>query len=200
MPVMLDLFSGLGGASSAFKKAGWTVFTVDINPSFGCDFVVDILTWHFPLSIYVDLVWASPPCTEFSRYIQRGIYKDEPLPSMDLYNASLRIISELQPKYYVIENVRGAVPFFGPGFRSYGSFYLWGNFPDLAVNSSRFGFTKSHVTAGHKRRAAERGKIPEKLSQALLDAVTFHQFLPGFSLSLFDLSVFDRVSPVARLK
>ncbi|MBI5945361.1 MAG: DNA cytosine methyltransferase [Chloroflexi bacterium] len=177
MPVMLDLFSGLCGASSAFRDAGWTVYTADINPEFNPDFCVDLANWSFPFELSVDLVWASPPCTYFSRYIQRGVFKNEPLPDMTLYNASCRIIQELQPKYYCIENVRGAVPFFGRGYRSYGSFFLWGNFPDLAVNNSKFHFVKSHVTSGHKRRVAERGLIPRGLSQALLDAVSFHRFL-----------------------
>jgi len=178
MPVMLDLFSGLCGASSAFRDAGWTVYTADINPDFQPYFCVDLANWSFPKDLgSVDLVWASPPCTEFSRYIQRGIYKDQPFPDMSLYYASRRIITEVNPKYWVIENVRGAVQFFGHGFRSFGSFFLWGNFPPLAVNSSKFHFVKSGVTSGHKRRAADRGRVPYDLSQALLKAVTLNQFL-----------------------
>lgn len=31
---VLDLFSGLGGWSAAFKDRGHTVFTVDVHPDF----------------------------------------------------------------------------------------------------------------------------------------------------------------------
>ena len=35
--LMLDLCSGLGGASKAMKERGWDVITVDVNPEFSPD-------------------------------------------------------------------------------------------------------------------------------------------------------------------
>ena len=167
---MLDLFSGLGGASASFRAAGWEIVTVDIDPRFKPNIVADLLTWQPNKTDlgFFDLIWASPPCTYFSRYIQRGVFKNEPVPSLDLVESSRRIIKLFQPTYWVIENVRGSVPFIGPGFRSYGPFYLWGNFPDLPVSSSRYKFNKGTCQSGCQAdRAARRALIPFELSHAL---------------------------------
>ena len=68
MRLMIDLFSGLGGASYPFKKNGWEVVTVDINPEFSPDLCIDVREF---LSVWdgrqPDFLWASPPCEEFSR-------------------------------------------------------------------------------------------------------------------------------------
>ena len=34
MPTMIDMFSGMGGASEAFIRAGWEVIRLDNNPVF----------------------------------------------------------------------------------------------------------------------------------------------------------------------
>ena len=132
---MLDLFSGLGGASRAMREAGWEVITVDNDPSFNPDICIDIRDFHFFNVLYghVDLLWASPPCEEFSRWSMPWCRKKNPAPpSLDLLKATIRIIDEANPDYWVIENVRGAVPFFRPllgePIRS-GSRYLWGCLP-----------------------------------------------------------------------
>lgn len=64
--LMLDLFAGLGGASQAMRERGWDVVTVDNDPRFGCTHTADLLTWSYT-GPRPDLVWCSPPCTEFSR-------------------------------------------------------------------------------------------------------------------------------------
>jgi site-specific DNA-cytosine methylase len=69
---MLDLFSGLKGASQAFEAAGWEVITVDnnpdLNPTICCD--IEDLWLHpdfqqYMTKEYFNLIWASPPCIEF---------------------------------------------------------------------------------------------------------------------------------------
>lgn len=65
--LMLDLCCGLGGASKAMKERGWDVITVDIDPEFNPTIVADLRTFHYS-GPRPDLVWASPPCTEFSKY------------------------------------------------------------------------------------------------------------------------------------
>lgn len=179
---MLDLFSGLGGASQAMFDRGWEVVRVDNNSDFNPDYCVDILSWvpSFDPGSF-DLVWASPPCTHFSRYIQRGVFLGEPLPSLDLYNASRRIIAQLRPTYWVIENVRGAVRFFGPGFISYGPYFIWSNLPELPVLRSKFAFNKSRVTVGHSRRASERSKIPYRLSFAVAEFIERQIVMPFYN-------------------
>lgn len=62
---------------------------------------------------------------------------DLPAPDMSLVKACKRIVDECQPRYWIIENVRGAVPFFEPLlgkpagiFRPY---FLWGHFPNIGL-------------------------------------------------------------------
>ena len=64
---LLELFSGTGSVGRAFRAAGWEVTSLDILP--GADIQSDILTWDYMSKDpgYYDMVWASPPCTEYSR-------------------------------------------------------------------------------------------------------------------------------------
>lgn len=134
---MLDLFCGRGGASAAFRDLGWEVVGVDMNPELKPDLVADLRTWAWT-GRRPDLVWASVPCTEFARMSMPWTRARFPgPPSLDLYDSARRIIAECAPRFWVIENVRGAVPYFGPPTRRIGPVYLWGNlppyFPDFKV-------------------------------------------------------------------
>ncbi len=68
---MLDIYSGLGGASEAFRLGGWEVHRLENNvllKHVPDTQIVDVLQWPFhdiPVGYY-DFIWASPPCTEFS--------------------------------------------------------------------------------------------------------------------------------------
>ena len=63
---MIDLFSGTGGASAPFRDAGWEVIRVELDPAFEAEFHADARTWSW-YGRQPNLVWASPPCTEFAR-------------------------------------------------------------------------------------------------------------------------------------
>ena len=124
MKYMLDLFSGLGGASEAFiTDPKWEVLRIDNNPllmEVPATVIMNIndLTPN-QCELFVDLVWASPPCREFSdgysspksKWVrENGIatYK----PDMNLLISAIELIEEIKPKYWVIENVRGAIRYF----------------------------------------------------------------------------------------
>ena len=132
--LMLDLFSGLGGASQAMKNRGWHVITVDINPDFQPDIVADVRDWHWH-GQRPDLLWASPPCNEFAREFMPWSSTGRD-PDRSLVQATLRIVAEAWPRYWILENVRGAVswiyPLLGSPRTIIGAFYLWGFFPPLA--------------------------------------------------------------------
>ena len=163
--LMLDLCAGLGGASQAMLDRGWKVIRVDIEPSFKPDIVADVRHWSYrgpkPL-----LIWASPPCKEFSRHFLPWL-KAEREPDMSVVLACKRIIEEVQPVFWVIENVRGAVPFFEPVLGKPAQvifpYYLWGRFPPLSVDRSRF-VPKQRFSS---RDAAKRAWIPYELSYKL---------------------------------
>jgi hypothetical protein len=164
--LMLDLFSGLGGASAAMVDRGWKVITVDNDPRFGSTIVADIREWSY-FGEKPDLIWASPPCVEFSREIMPWC-KTGKKPSMKLANAAKRIIKESNPRYWIIENVRAAVKYFGKSKRSVGPYFLWGYFPELGYIERNNWRSKESFTSTSKE---ERAKIPYELSLAVAIAI-----------------------------
>ena len=68
MSLLLELFSGTGSVGRAFRAHGWGVFSVDIEESAKPTLVADVLRLQpEQLPPNVDLIWASPPCTHYSR-------------------------------------------------------------------------------------------------------------------------------------
>lgn len=169
MPLMLDLCAGLGGASAAMRARGWGVVTLDNNPAFDCDVTADITTWRW-VGPRPDLVWASPPCTEFSRESMPWCRTGQ-APNMALTMACLRVIAETRPRFWVLENTRGAAPWFapvlGPPRQIVGPFYLWGLFPPLGVGRIRMRPKESYPSSRPDLRAV----VPEALSLAVAVAV-----------------------------
>ena len=172
--LMLDLFAGKGGASQAMREAGWDVITVEINPDFNPDIVADISEYHYE-GPTPDLIWASPPCTEFSKASLPKSWACNRIPAdpdVSLMLHAKRIIDEVNPKWWVIENVRGAVPYFTPYLGEYqkkcGSRYLWGNFP---IFDPELGYGKWRLPPTADR-AAIRSLIPSQISRGLCLAIS----------------------------
>lgn len=97
---LLDLCCGKKGVTKEFEKAGWNCTTVDINPKFNPDIVADINTLH--LEGHYDLIWASPVCTDYSKYDLPASWKcnggKKELPDMRLFLNCYRIIRYLKPR------------------------------------------------------------------------------------------------------
>lgn len=184
---MLDLYSGLGGASEAMIKSGWEVHRLEDNvllQDVPGTTIQDVTTWPFrdiPAGYY-DLIWASPPCVDFSdaysspkSIAARSGENFE--PDMTLVLKAKEIIDYLQPQYWVIENVRGAQPFFvdllGPAVQVIGSVYLWGRFPHLILPNDweHEGKYVKDPWSSDPLRANKRAKIPFAISLALLEAI-----------------------------
>ena len=67
-PVLLELFSGTGSVGRSFRARGWDVFSVDIDATAKPTLVANVLDLQLDaLPVRVDCVWASPPCTHYSR-------------------------------------------------------------------------------------------------------------------------------------
>ncbi len=67
-PVLLELFSGTGSVGRAFRARGWEVFSVDIDATAKPTLVANVLDLQLDaLPVRVDCIWASPPCTHYSR-------------------------------------------------------------------------------------------------------------------------------------
>lgn len=182
MKLMIDLFSGLGGASEAFVLGPhpWAVLRYENNPALAntpYTTLCDLTDFDIHIRHQVDLIWASPPCREFSNAFnapaptaQREGRDFE--PSLELLSRAIEIIEELEPTYWIIENVIGAIkhfePLLGEPRQIIGSFVLWGNFPFIDVDRD-LKHTKASVDvwSDNPLRANIKGKIPIELSQAL---------------------------------
>jgi len=171
--IILDLCSGLGGGSSAFRENGWTVITLDYDPVFRTDIVCDLRSWS-PASLGVrpDVIWFSPPCTEFARefmpWSKTGVD-----PDLSILLAGLAVIKYFNPDYYLIENVKGAISWFSPvlgSYRvSYDPYYFWGFFPLPGVVNRRVWKRKSSFGS---KQEFQRSKIPYNLSLAFFRSVS----------------------------
>jgi len=146
---VLDLFCGMGGWSVGFHREGFECLGVDITDvGYPYDFFhSDIRDFHYMgnngFGEKFDVVVASPPCTEFSRlktlygHAHNRKAPADPAKGMELVREAKRIIDEVQPKFWLIENVGGAVPYFKPFLGEprfiRRPFYLWGNFPHFLL-------------------------------------------------------------------
>ncbi|QZD89897.1 DNA cytosine methyltransferase [Qipengyuania aurantiaca] len=121
-PIGIDLFAGAGGMSLGFEQAGFDIAAaVEIDP-------VHCATHHFnfpectviPKSVTdvsgdeirekaglgdkeIDVVFGGAPCQGFSMIGQRAL--DDPRNS--LVRDFVRIVHELEARYFVFENVKG---------------------------------------------------------------------------------------------
>ena len=169
MPLMIDLFSGLGGASQAMKERGWEVIRIDINPQFRPDLCIDVRDF---LKCWdgrnPDLLWASPPCDEFSRAEKPWYEEDRPSrESLELVKVVFDIVREVNPRFWILENVRGAQKWLGRAPYHCGAFYLWGYFPFQKLNIPHsVGYFKEKLFPSPDRKAL-RAKIPYELSLAV---------------------------------
>ncbi|KAK3246618.1 hypothetical protein CYMTET_43851 [Cymbomonas tetramitiformis] len=109
---ILVLFCGTGSVERQFAKQfpNCEVTTVDIQPKWQPTHCDDILRWDYKQykPKYFDVIWASPPCTEYSQAKTIG---ERDLRQADRrVRRTVEIIQYLQPDFYFIENPRGRAP------------------------------------------------------------------------------------------
>jgi len=179
--VALDLYAGTGGATAAFRDRGWRVVGVDLDRRHRPDVVADAA--ELPLAGAVDFLWASPPCTEFSDANPR-VRPPDRRPSLELVVAALEAVRRLRPRFWIVENVRGAIRFLGIPVQKIGPWCLWGYFPPIRVRWSMQTYRK--WAAG--RSAVARARVPYDVSAAVCEAVELH----WDHASLLDLRAFRR--------
>ncbi|WP_121968061.1 DNA cytosine methyltransferase [Leptolyngbya sp. BC1307] len=121
-PIAVDLFAGAGGLSLGFEQAGFDVAAaVEVDPVHACahqfnfpDCAViprsvsevsgkDICAAAGLTSARIDVVIGGAPCQGFSLMGQRAL--DDPRNS--LVREYIRLVRELQPSYFLFENVKG---------------------------------------------------------------------------------------------
>ncbi len=125
----IDLFAGAGGLSVALKESGFNIVLAnEINPKFADThklnfpdvplLVKDISSitrediQHELKGKEVDLIVGGPPCQGFSifgkrRFVNTKNYNPHEDPRNFLVYQYIRIVKEVRPKFFLMENVKG---------------------------------------------------------------------------------------------
>ncbi|WP_414526802.1 DNA cytosine methyltransferase [Nodularia chucula] len=121
-PIAVDLFAGAGGMTLGFEKAGFDVLaSVEIDPIHCATHEFNFPFWTVLCQSVeettsqqirenssigdrqIDVVFGGPPCQGFSCIGKRS-FED---PRNSLVFHYIRLVLELQPKFFVMENVKG---------------------------------------------------------------------------------------------
>lgn len=119
-PIAIDLFAGAGGMSLGFEQAGFDVrIAVELDPihcctheynfphtKIICQSVTDVKSAEIKGILgngEIDVIFGGPPCQGFSLIGKRVLEDDR----NSLVFHFLRLVLELKPKYFVMENVPG---------------------------------------------------------------------------------------------
>jgi len=201
---LLELFCGTKSITKIFDKHGHDTYTVDYNPELEPDLCIDIMSLTSDMIIEKfgrpDVIWASPDCTSYSiAAISHHRYKEEDgnlAPKSDyakfcdkVNTHVMKLIKELNPKYYFIENPRGGMrkmnfikdkPRYTVWYCQYGDIRakptdIWTNYPNPQFKPVCHNGNKNchHESAprGSKtgtqglKGSRERGVIPEQLCE-----------------------------------
>lgn len=187
---LLDCFCGLGGASEGFHREGFDCTGIDIeNMGYPYRFIqADITRVDASDFEGYDVIWGSPPCRDFSIFAKRfgkTWKKNPPNPEQGLIlvKAFLKFVEQTKPKYWIMENVPGLIPYLGiqPSFTSClgppekqqmrRSF--WGTFPPFLLpikHNMLVARYRPEVGRKAKRNQSERAKIPLTCSLAFAKA------------------------------
>jgi hypothetical protein len=185
-PLCIDLFCGYGGWARGFLDAGYRVIGFDIEPKcakrYPGEFVladVHDLRGEDIISTYGKprIVVLSPPCTEFSsltglRQAVHGITADPWGKGMDLVYEGLRLVYEMEPTMWCMENVRGAERYIGPPTGRSGAQSLWGYFSGFIATPAKKNVRKWKSQPGPRdpMDPRKRALIPYPLARALAEA------------------------------
>ena len=123
----IDLFCGCGGLSYGFERAGFNILlgidndskaleTFELNHKGAKSICGDITQIHYEEHIKplignkeIDVIIGGPPCQGMSLSGPRRF--DD--PRNKLYLSYIRLVDEIKPKMFVVENVPGLVGLFG---------------------------------------------------------------------------------------
>jgi hypothetical protein len=101
---LLELFCGTKSVSNAVRPEYDEIISLDILPKFAPSVCANILEWDYRVYPpgHFDAVWASPPCTQYSKAKTRGVRDIEGANAIVL--RTIEIIQYFNPAKWFIEN------------------------------------------------------------------------------------------------
>ena len=131
-PLAVDLCCGRGGVTRALLAADYRVTGVDIvrHPDYPCEaefILADIRGLSGTQFMGCLLMWASPPCVEFSRWRMPWTRPRATTPDLSIVQAAYRIRDEAKAQVFILENVREAQRWLGRANLQRAGRYLWGD-------------------------------------------------------------------------
>jgi len=188
---ILELYSGTETFSKIAKELGHEVFTVDNNKKCNPNLCIDILRLNIKdIPFKPDMIWASPPCIDYSHAKRTGVSFIEHSNMMVIKAISLILI--LQPKYWVIENPQTGtlkfqyfmkdLPFTDVSYCMYGKTFrkqtrLWNNFSFIGKVCDHKGKHQDSCGNGRKKYTSklmssyDKGSIPIILCKDVLKTI-----------------------------
>jgi hypothetical protein len=106
----LDLFSGTGSITKAFRNLGHEVISLDLDPRNSPDLCMNILDWSYktlPRGFFT-CVWASCPCEQYSIARSNAATPRDLLNADSLVLRTQEIIDWFRPAHWFVENPSGS--------------------------------------------------------------------------------------------
>ncbi len=111
---VLELFSGTESFSKVARERGHITFTIDNDKQFNSDLCKDIMDVELKdIPFKPNIIWASPPCQRFSvasiskNWVDGKPKNKETEDDIELVHKTIKLIDDLKPKFWFIENPRG---------------------------------------------------------------------------------------------
>ena len=106
---VLELFSGTGSISTAFRSAGHDCDSLDLDSRFEPTFCINVLDWKYKElpRHYYDAIWCSIPCENYS--IARSRSPRDLMLADSLVLRTQEILTWFAPRCWFIENPAGSM-------------------------------------------------------------------------------------------
>ncbi len=108
---VLELFSGTGSISTAFRSAGHEVISIDIDNRYAPTICKNILDWNFKTLPrgHFDAIWASPPCENYSIARSNARAQRDLMLADSIVLRTQEIMDWFAPRCWFIENPEGSL-------------------------------------------------------------------------------------------